>query len=117
MFSGCSFASYTKQPVEPDSIVVNDDDNQNSYVSNPWTEVTKADVEEKLSDIKAKIFADMVALDQMNYSTPTGLKIVRKLDSIRKSFDVKGFTSSNPDLDLTPYWKESKVAGSLSIAV
>ena len=78
---------------------------------------TKADVEEKLSDIKAKIFADMVALGQMNYSTPTGLKIVRKLDSIRKSFDVKGFTSSNPDLDLTPYWKESKVAGSLSIAV
>ena len=78
---------------------------------------TKADVEEKLSDIKAKIFADMVALDQMNYSTPTGLKIVRKLDSIRKSFDVKSFTSSNPDLDLTPYWKESKVAGSLSIAV
>lgn len=48
MFSGCSFASYTKQPVEPDSIVVNDDDNQNSYVSNPWTEVTKADVEEGL---------------------------------------------------------------------
>lgn len=78
---------------------------------------TKAEVEEKLSDIKAKIFADMVALDQMNYSTPTGLKIVRKLDSIRKSFDVKGFTSSNPDIDLTPYWKESKVAGSLSIAV
>lgn len=78
---------------------------------------TKADVEEKLSDIKAKIFADMVALGQMNYSTPTGLKIVRKLDSIRKSFDVKGFTSSNPNLDLTPYWKESKVAGSLSIAV
>ena len=78
---------------------------------------TKADVEEKLSDIKAKIFADMVALGQMNYSTPTGLKIVRKLDSIRKSFDVKGFTSSNPDFDLTPYWKESKVAGSLSIAV
>lgn len=78
---------------------------------------TKAEVEEKLNDIKTKIFADMVALGQTNYSTPTGLKIVRKLDSIRKSFDVKGFTSSNPDLDLTPYWKESKVAGSLSIAV
>ena len=78
---------------------------------------TKAEVEEKLNDIKAKIFADMVALGQTNYSTPTGLKIVRKLDSIRKSFDVKSFTSSNPDLDLTPYWKESKVAGSLSIAV
>ena len=78
---------------------------------------TKAEVEEKLNDIKARIFADMVALGQTNYSTPTGLKIVRKLDSIRKSFDVKGFTSNNPDLDLTPYWKESKVAGSLSIAV
>lgn len=78
---------------------------------------TKAEVEEKLNDIKTKIFADMVALGQTNYSTPTGLKIVRKLDSIRKSFDVKSFTSSNPDLDLTPYWKESKVAGSLSIAI
>ncbi len=48
VFSGCSFESHTKQPVEPDPIVVNDDDNQNSYVSNPWTEVTKADVEEGL---------------------------------------------------------------------
>ena len=48
LFSGCSFASQTEQPVEPDPIVVNDDDNQNSYVSNPWTEVTKTDVEEGL---------------------------------------------------------------------
>ena len=48
LFSGCSFASQTEQPVEPDPVIVNDDDNQNSYVSNPWTEVTKADVEEGL---------------------------------------------------------------------
>ncbi len=78
---------------------------------------TKADVEEKLNAIKTRLFEDMVRLGETKYTTPTGLKIVRKLDSIRKSFDMKSFTTQNPDLDLSPYMKESKVNGSLSIAV
>ncbi len=78
---------------------------------------TKAEVEEKLNTIKAKIFADMVASGQTNYSTPTGLKIVRKLESVRRAFDLKSFTTMNPDFDISPYMKESRVNGSLLIAV
>lgn len=78
---------------------------------------TKADAEEKLSNIKATLLSDMEALGKTTFSTPTGLKIVRKLESVRKSFDLKSFTSMNPDFDLSPYMKESKVAGSLSIAI
>ena len=78
---------------------------------------TKAEVEEQLSKIKARLLSDMEALGETTYITPTGIKIVRKLESIRRAFDMKAFTSTNPDFDLTPYMKESKVAGSLSIAV
>ena len=78
---------------------------------------TKAEVEEQLSNIKARLLSDMEALGETTYITPTGIKIVRKLESIRRAFDMKAFTSSNPGFDLTPYMKESKVAGSLSIAV
>lgn len=78
---------------------------------------TKADVEEKLSAIKAQLFEDMEKLGEIKYTTPTGLKIVRKLDSVRKVFDLKSFTTQNPQLDLSPYMRESKVTGSLMIAV
>ena len=77
---------------------------------------TKADVEEQLNGIKAKLLSDMEALGETTFITPTGIKIVRKLESVRRAFDMKAFTSSNPDFDLTPYMKESRVASSLSIA-
>lgn len=77
---------------------------------------TKAEVEEQLSNIKAKLLSDMEALGETTYITPTGIKIVRKLESVRRAFDMKAFTSTNPDFDLTPYMKESRVASSLSIA-
>ena len=78
---------------------------------------TKADVEEKLSNIKTQLLSEMEALGETTFTTPTGLKIVRKLETIRKAFDLKSFTLQNPQLDLSPYMKESKVAGSLSIAL
>ena len=78
---------------------------------------TKAEVEEKLGCIKAKIIADMEALGETTFSTPTGLKIVRKLESVRRAFDLKSFTTMNPDFDISPYMKESRVNGSLLIAV
>lgn len=78
---------------------------------------TKADVEERLSTIKAKLLEDMTRLGETKYVTPTGLKITRKLDTVRTAFDLKSFTSQNPQLDLSPYMKESRVTGSLSIAV
>lgn len=77
---------------------------------------TKADVEEQLNDIKAKLLSDMEALGETTFITPTGIKIVRKLESVRRAFDMKAFTSTNPDFDLTPYMKESRVASSISIA-
>ena len=77
---------------------------------------TKADVEEQLNGIKAKLLSDMEALGETTFITPTGIKIVRKLESVRRAFDMKAFTSTNPDFDLTPYMKESRVASSLSIA-
>ena len=77
---------------------------------------TKAEVEEQLNGIKAKLLSDMEALGETTYITPTGIKIVRKLESVRRAFDMKAFTSTNPDFDLTPYMKESRVASSLSIA-
>lgn len=77
---------------------------------------TKADVEEKLSSIKAQLLSDMEALGETTFTTPTGLKIVRKLESVRRAFDMKAFTTMNPDFDLTPYMKENRVASSLSIA-
>lgn len=76
----------------------------------------KAEVEEQLSNIKAKLLSDMEALGETTYITPTGIRIVRKLESVRRAFDMKAFTSSNPTFDLTPYMKESRVASSLSIA-
>lgn len=78
---------------------------------------SKADIEEKLNAIKQQLLSDMEALGETKYSSPTGLKIVRKLESVRKAFDMKAFTSMNPTFDLTPYMKESRVAGSLSIAI
>ncbi|MCF0185156.1 MAG: hypothetical protein HUJ98_01545 [Bacteroidaceae bacterium] len=78
---------------------------------------TKADVEEQLANIKAKLLSDMEALGETKFSTPTGLKIVRKLESVRKAFDLKSFTSMNPDFDLSPYMRESRISGSLSIAI
>ena len=78
---------------------------------------TKADVEEQLANIKAKLLSDMEALGETKFSTPTGLKIVRKLESVRKAFDLKSFTSMNPDFDLSPYMRESRIRGSLSIAI
>lgn len=77
----------------------------------------KANVEEKLDTIKSKLLTDMEAIGETKYITPSGLKIVRKLESVRKAFDLKTFTSKNPEIDLSPYMKESRVSSSLSIAV
>ncbi len=77
---------------------------------------TKADVEDKLSSNKAQLLSEMEALGETTFTTPTGLKIVRNLESVRRAFDMKVFTTMNPDFDLTPYMKESKVASSISIA-
>ena len=47
VFSACTLNNSEGQPVEDDSDII-DDNNQNSYIANPWTEVTKEDVEKGL---------------------------------------------------------------------
>lgn len=47
VFSACTLNNSEGQPVEDNSDII-DDNNQNSYIANPWTEVTKEDVEKGL---------------------------------------------------------------------
>ena len=46
-FSACTLKNNEEQQVENDSNIIEDDE-QNSYIANPWTEVTKEDVEKGL---------------------------------------------------------------------
>ena len=46
-FSACSLNNNEEQPLENNSDII-DNNNQNSYIANPWTEVTKEDVEKGL---------------------------------------------------------------------
>ena len=47
VFSACTLKNNEEQQVENDSNIIEDDE-QNSYIANPWTEVTKEDVEKGL---------------------------------------------------------------------
>ena len=42
LFSGCSFANNTQKTD------VNDDENKNNYIANPWVEITKGEAEKDL---------------------------------------------------------------------
>ena len=45
------------------------------------------------------------------------MKITRKLPSVRTSFNLALFKQDHPDLDYSPYMKESEVSGSLLITI
>ena len=77
---------------------------------------TKKSAEEQLSAIKAKILKEMEAQDIKTWATPS-MRITRKLSTTRSSFSVTDFKADNPDIDLSGYYRESTVAGSLLIAV
>ena len=76
----------------------------------------KAEIEEALSGIKAKILADMTAKDVRTWATDT-MRLTRKLPTTRTAFDLQKFKKDNPDLNYDDYLKESQVSGSLLIAV
>lgn len=76
----------------------------------------KAEIEEALSGIKAKILADMTAKDVRTWATDT-MRLTRKLPTTRTAFDLQKFKKDNPDLNYDNYLKESQVSGSLLIAV
>ncbi len=77
---------------------------------------TKAEVEERLSQIKAKILEDMTAKDVKLWATDT-MRLTRKLPSTRTAFNLALFKQDYPDLNYDDYLKESQVSGSLLIAV
>lgn len=77
---------------------------------------TKAEIEERLSDIKAKILADMEAQGVKTWATET-MKLIRKSPTTRSSFNLPAFKTDHPELEYEPYMKTSPVAGSLQIVV
>ena len=77
---------------------------------------TKAEVEEQLGNIKAKILVDMEKLGVTKWATET-MRIIRKSPTTRSSFDFSAFKSDHPDLEYDSYMKVSPVAGSLQIVV
>ena len=77
---------------------------------------TKAEVEERLSQIKAKILEDMTTKDVKLWATDT-MRLTRKLPSTRTAFNLAQFKQDYPDMNYDDYMKESQVSGSLLIAV
>ena len=77
---------------------------------------TKAEVEERLSQIKAKILEDMTTKDVKLWATDT-MRLTRKLPSTRTAFNLAQFKQDHPDMNYDDYMKESQVSGSLLIAV
>ena len=77
-------------------------------------EKTKAETE--LDLLKSEIMKRMTDDDIRQWYTET-MKITRKLPSVRTSFNLPLFKQDHPDLDYSPYMKESEVSGSLLITI
>ena len=77
---------------------------------------TKAEVEERLSQIKAKILEEMTTKNVKLWATDT-MRLTRKLPSTRTAFNLTQFKQDYPDMNYDDYMKESQVSGSLLIAV
>jgi hypothetical protein len=73
-------------------------------------------VEERLSQIKAKILEDMTTKNVKLWATDT-MRLTRKLPSTRTAFNLALFRQDHPDMNYDDYMKESQVSGSLLIAV
>ena len=76
----------------------------------------KAEIEEQLANIKAKILADMEAQGAKTWVTET-MKLIRKSPTTRSSFNLPAFKSDHPELEYDSYMRTSPVAGSLQIIV
>ena len=77
---------------------------------------TKAEIEERLTNIKAKILADMEAQGVKTWATET-MRLIRKSPTTRSSFNLPAFKSDHPDLEYESYMRTSPVAGSLQIVL
>lgn len=75
---------------------------------------TKKEAEEELTHIKKEILETMLFLSVDSWKGD-GITFSRTAETTRSSFDLAAFKKAFPDMDLTPYMKESSVAGSLKI--
>ncbi len=76
----------------------------------------KTEAETKLNSIKAKILSIMEAQDIKSWATET-MCITRKLPTTRSSFSLADFKEAHSDIDIEPFMRISRVAGSLTIAI
>lgn len=70
----------------------------------------------ELDLLKLEILKGMTDNNIRQWFTET-MKITRKLPSVRTSFNLALFKQDHPDLDYSPYMKESEVSGSLLITI
>ncbi|MCC8066734.1 MAG: hypothetical protein LIO94_06505 [Clostridiales bacterium] len=77
----------------------------------------KDQIEKELGEIKSSLLQTMVLLNITRWATEGGMKIVRKQDSTRSSFDLAAFQKKHPDIDIKPFYKTSRVSGSVTITV
>lgn len=76
----------------------------------------KTDAETKLNSIKARILSLMEAQDIKSWATET-MRITRKLPTTRSSFSFADFKEAHSNIDIEPFMRTSKVAGSLTITL
>ena len=74
----------------------------------------KKEAEAELTILKKDILETMLFLDVPQWRGEN-ITFTRVAESTRKTFDLAAFKAAFPDMDLTPYMKESSVAGSLKI--
>ena len=77
---------------------------------------TKAEVEEQLANIKAKILADMEKQGVKTWATET-MRLIRKSPATRSSFNLPAFKNDHPEFEYESYMRTSPVAESLQIVI
>lgn len=77
---------------------------------------TKNETEARLNEIKSEILEDMERIGVRTWETDT-MRLIRKMPSVRVSFNAAKFKEDHPEIDFTPYERTSNVSGSLLIAV
>lgn len=77
---------------------------------------TKQAIDEELNGIKANILTEMESRNVKTWMTD-GMKLTRKLPTIRTSLNLAKLKEEHPEIDYDQYMRESQVSGSLTIAI
>lgn len=77
----------------------------------------KSEIEDELGNIKSSFLGVMSKLNVKSWAMPSGLRLTRKLPSIRTTFNLPLFQSDHPELNYDAYMKTSNVSESITIAI